>query len=264
MTERVLGAGRAELTITPKLPGFGWYRAAFEVVSGTQVVGAAWTEFVVLPPRTFNRSMESLDVGRLGVTMQPLPEGVEVATVSRLVTELGAGAVSLPIWNRDLTRETVETRARELSPLIERLTAEYRAVTFVLAEPPQGMVPAGGLERVDCWSVLGQDRAIWWPYLDQFLDRFGQRVRRWQVGEPGSETAAWRKNLSADLARFTSEAGQLVAGPIMGVGSRVEFDVRPSSLASAERSVATGTPRRCASSRHSDARSTSAARAWAP
>lgn len=230
--EKVLGAGRAELTITPKLNGLGWYRAAFEVMSGDRVVGAAWTEFVVLPPRGETRSLESLDTSRLGVALQPAPDGVEVATLSRLVSELGVGAASLPIWSRDLTRELVEERAKSLSPLVDRLTAEYRAVTFVLAEPPDGMVPAGGLQRADCWAVLAQDRKFWWPYLDQFLDRFGQRVRRWQVGESGSETSAWRKALDADLARLHAEAGQLIAGPIMGVGSCLEFNVPPAGVAS--------------------------------
>jgi hypothetical protein len=235
VTQKTLGAGRAELIIAPKLPGCGWYRATFEVVSKGQVVGAAWTQFVVLPPRAFNRSLESLDAARLGVETDVLPAGVDPATFSRLVGELGAGGVSLPIWTAGLTREGVEPMARELSPLVDRLAAEYRAITFVLADPPQGLAPAGRSERADCWSVLTQDRAIWWPFLDQFLDRFGQRVRRWQVGRSGSETAAWRKDLAQDLTRLTGEAGQLIAGPVLGVGSRIEFDVRPDAVAGGDR-----------------------------
>lgn len=233
--EKVLGAGRAELTLTPKLPGYGWYRATFEVVSGGQTVGTARTDFVVLPPLQKGVIANAPDRVRLGVVLGEMPMSASPGLIAHLTKHLGAGAVSLPIWTDGLTRENVGDRALALSPLVEALSDEYRELTFVLGDAPQGSVVEAGGGRTDVWSILSQDRAAYWPFLDQYLDRFGQRVRRWQIGEAGSETVAWRKDLPKDLEKFATEVGQLISGPTIGLGSRVEFDLRASDVMSLER-----------------------------
>lgn len=233
--DRVLGAGRAEMNFTPKLPGYGWYRATFEVVSEGKTVGAAWIEFVVLPPDNPATRSESVDMRRLVIALSPMSTGADPATLQRLVDRLGAGALTIPIWTSDLTREAVASRASALAPLIDGLLAEYRDLTFVLSQPPMGSLPTEGLSRVDPWTVLEQEKSVYWPFLDQFLDRFGQRVRRWQIGDSGSETTVWRKDLTADLDKLSREVGQLISGPILGVGSRVEFSVPPASIAAKDR-----------------------------
>jgi hypothetical protein len=232
--EKVLGAGRAELTVTPKLPGLGWYRATFEVVSGGQTVGAARTDFVVLPARPTGLVRGSVDRVRLGVALGPMPDSVTPAMVAHLTGQLGAGAVSLRVWTNGVTRENAGERALAMSPMVDALMDEYRELTFVLAEAPVGSVSDSGT-KTDVWALLEQDRAAYWPYLDQYLDRFGQRVRRWQIGEAGSETVSWRKNLNGDLGKFVREVGQLISGPTIGIGSRVEFDLRPDSVLISER-----------------------------
>jgi hypothetical protein len=232
--EKILGAGRAELTLTPKLPGYGWYRATFEVVSAGQTVGSARTDFVVLPPRPKTAISNAPDRVRLGVVLEDVPETASPGLVAYLTQQLGAGAVSIPIWNADLTRENVGDRALALSPLVEALGDEYRELTFMLAHAPRGSVVEGA-GRSDVWSILEQERSAYWPYLDQFLDRFGQRVRRWQIGGTGSETVAWRKDISKDLAKFATEVGQLISGPTIGLGSRVEFDLRAQAVTALDR-----------------------------
>jgi hypothetical protein len=231
--EKVLGAGRAELTINPSITRYGWYRATFEVVSGGEAVGAARTDFVLLPPLHDGTLGMTGDRSRFGAALGPLPLGVNPDAAGDLLHRLGVGAASVPVWTRDLTKENVSERALALTALVDALTREYRELTFVLGEIPEGS--ADPTARADVWAVLGQDRTVYWPFLDQFLDRFGQRVRRWQIGEVGSDTIAWRKDLRADLLKFSNEVGPLISGPTFGVGSRVEFALDASSVSVQER-----------------------------
>jgi len=223
--EKRVGSGRVELEVEPAVVRYGWYRAVLEVLSAGEVVGVAKSDFVSSPAaRAFGGlSMPaSLDAARLGLVIDDF-RPLQVPRLVPLIEKLGVGAVTVPVWTTDLTRSGVLDRATSLSALIESASVASREVTLALAEPPGDAVPAHKLDRADPWAVLREDKAVWWPYLDQFLDRYGQRVRRWQIGATGSQTAAWRSDLSADLDRLDMLFSQLVAGPVFVVPSRVEY-----------------------------------------
>ena len=238
--EKPVGSGRVEMEVEPRVDRYGWYRAVLEVLSAGEVVGVAKADFVSTPAaRDFGGlSMPaSLDAARLGLVIDDF-KPMQVPRMVPLIETLGVGAVTVPVWTTDLTREGVLERAKSLSGLIESASVASREVTLALAEPPGDAVPAHKLDRADPWAVLREDKAVWWPYLDQFLDRYGQRVRRWQIGATGSQTAAWRADLSGDLDRLDGLFSQLVAGPVFVVPSRIEYSATGAFSSKRERSSA--------------------------
>ncbi|MEK6703163.1 MAG: hypothetical protein AABZ53_12930, partial [Planctomycetota bacterium] len=237
---RPVTSSRGGIKFNPALSRYGWFHATLDVMSGNQAVGFTSVDYVYLPPQRTGGAIDkrpggSADTRRMGVVIHDA-DAIRAGLLPELVSRLGTGAVTLPIWTRDLTRERVADRAKELVPLVESIGADWREVTLSLATPPTGALPIEKLDRDDPWAVLREDRSVWWPYLDQFLDRFGQRVRRWQIGEIGSQTAAWRPNLRGDLDRLDRQISTLVSGPILTVASRAEYWVGPADVADANRS----------------------------
>lgn len=223
--EQAVGAGRIELTVLPNLDRYGWYRAVLEVLSKGEIVGSSKADFVTcsaVRPEGGLGMPASPDAPRLGVTLSEFDAelaGMQTAMIERL----GAGSITVPVWTAGLTKDLVPGRVKALSSLVESVSLSSREITFALAEPPGDAVPPHKLDLADPWVVLREDKQIWWPYVDQFLDRYGQRVRRWQIGATGSQTAAWRPDLAGDLDRLDTIFSQLVAGPVFVVPSRIEY-----------------------------------------
>ncbi len=234
-----LSQGQDEVRIAPELPGFGWYRAMLEVVSAGRVVGVVTRDFVWLPADDAidARAGGSPDRRRLGVVLNDFASDRTPAML-RLAEELGSRSITVPLWTSELTPALAAERSKSMSPFVDGLLAAWFDVGFSLGEPPAGAVPPELLDRNDTWEVLAQDRRIWWPYLDQYLDRFGQRVRRWQIGPNGSASAAWRRGLRTDLDRLDRLISTLVAGPILTIPSRAEFGLSPGLIAGDQHAAA--------------------------
>jgi hypothetical protein len=234
-----LNAGQDEVRFSPELPGFGWYRAMLEVVSSGRVVGVVTRDFVWLPADESPdpRAGGSADRRRLGLVLGDFASE-RSPHILRLAEELGARSITLPVWTADLTPAIAAERSKAMSPFVDGLLASWFDVGFALSEPPAGAVPPELLDRNDTWEVLAQDRRVWWPYLDQYLDRFGQRVRRWQIGPTGSASASWRRNIRSDLDRLDRLISTLVAGPVLTIPSRAEFGLSPEMIAGDQHTAA--------------------------
>lgn len=223
--EQDAGSGRIELSITPNIDRYGWYRAVLEVLSGSEVVGSAKSDFIACPAVSPDGGLgmpSSPDAPRLGVTLNECKLEY-VPHLVDLIERLGAGAMTVPVWTSDLTKERVMPTVKGIAPLVESIAMASREVTFALAEPPGDAVAPHKLDRGDPWAVLREDKLVWWPYIDQFFDRYGQRVRRWQIGATGSQTAAWRADLAGDLDRLDATFSQLITAPVFVVPSRIEY-----------------------------------------
>jgi len=222
---REIGAGRASGPWAPKVTGFGWYRAALGVFNRDALVGKAHADFLWLdadPIGTGPARRLSEDRKRFGVVIDPAPSDVRAEEVLR---RIGCGAVVIPAWTAEVTRGTAKGFARDLAVGVEPFLDHGSAVTLVLPRMPEDLAALARLDPDDVWRVLAVDRGIWSPFLEPVLERFGQRVSRWQIGGVGDRRAMSSKSHGADAAGALGALSTLVPKPVLCVPWRAEQDI---------------------------------------
>lgn len=236
-TQRQTGAGRTRTSWTPKISQFGWYRAVLEVLSGGQPAGQTSTDFIYLPPSPVasksdanshdsgkGPSPQRLDAEKFGLVVQNMPDRI-AGPLASLIRRIGPGAVTIPVWNRALTRASLSKELDKTLPLVDSVLSDWREVTLSLSRVPDEVAVPLRLDAADPWSLLASDRKSWSEYLDTMLDKYGQVVRRWQIGSAGDDLAFWLPKLDANLASADAALSKLVPGPIVAVPWRIDRGV---------------------------------------
>jgi len=225
---REVGAGRAHLEWSPDVPRFGWYRAALGVFNREALVGKAHADFLWLDADPLGISATrrlTPDRGRFGVSIDGAAgSGAGIEPVLR---RIGSGSVVLSAWTADLTPGTIQRHVRDLAATTDPLLDHGQIVAFVLPRMPEQLAAITRLDPDDPWSVLSGPRATWGPFLEPILERFGQRVRRWQIGESSDTRAMASKTLEADLLGAERALATLVPSPVLCVPWRAGRDLIP-------------------------------------
>ncbi|MDX2119034.1 MAG: hypothetical protein SFY96_12710 [Planctomycetota bacterium] len=234
--EMRVAAGRSREEWSPAITALGWYRATLEVFNDQTRIGAtavdfAWVESVAIAegsPDDTNRggpvntkvARGVAEIGgaagrsRYGVVATTMPDEL-MRRLPDACRALGVGWTSVPIWDATLSKDNAATRAKDMSGLLHALAAQWCDVGFALARTP---IPAGRTERLDADDPMGLlrlDESYWRPLVDPFVDRFGQQVRRWEIGQVGDGRMGASRTLVADLSRVDRAINKLVPGPIM-------------------------------------------------
>ena len=241
--ERAIGAGRTIADWTPALTRLGWYRAIIEVRAGDRLVGLTGSDFVWAPGRSrmtvgaakwsdmasersiIERQLNentrrtrgvagSLDRERFAVLIDDI-DPLALTTLNDAVRRLGVGATMLPMWTPGLTEDTVGGLVDRLVPVTDELLADWQTLVGVLPAMPFLLASEGRLDPHDMLKLFERDEQVWGPYVYPLLDRFGQRVQRWSLGEPGDEWAFWDNELVRRTTHASSVFGRLVPGPVL-------------------------------------------------
>jgi hypothetical protein len=205
--------GGAELlTWRPELKRFGWYRAILELASGAagdgssaQRIGAAHLDFAWVPARE-DRGGQMHDRASFALMIRTLPPS-QIGHLAGLVHQSGAGAVVVPVWHAQLSPEQLPALAQSLAQSLASLKMSALQVAFSLPVLPRQLAAAAHLDSARVPAVFGADETIWAPFLMPLLDRFGQSVQRWHLGQAVLPAHA------ADLERLREVLARLVPGP---------------------------------------------------
>jgi hypothetical protein len=229
---RTVGTGLQEIVLRPSLDKFGWYRARVDVQASRVWVGGSELDFVWLPAETVpgqgGAITGSADRRRFSLVMDEMP-WEHRADVRAVVERSGCGGWTLPVWSAGLTKETLETVVSQTAELTRDMSRRGTTVSLALCDVPDEIRQG---RKTTIWSVFREPEAEWFPYLEPFLDRFGQVARRWQVGPLDSADAPVRPNLAADLDRVRSVLGRLVPGPIVVAPWGPEYAAASAGLSS--------------------------------
>jgi hypothetical protein len=217
--EVALGTGITEASWVPALTRLGWYRAVMDLISDAGRVGSTHLDFLWLPAvpikaTAAETAKDRSERERFGLVLRRLPASMAGET-PELVTRVGAGAIVIPVWEASMTPEAAETRTRALMPTVDLLLKDWRRVTLSLPETPASLCKAAGLPSgATPLEALVADQSVWMPYLGLLLDKYGQRVRHWQIGAVSDDAMIWRPTLREDLRTATGALATLVSGPI--------------------------------------------------
>lgn len=235
---RTLSGGRLETRWTPRLTEYGWYRAHLTLTAAGVRVGSARCDLLWLPdPAAADPAAvappHDPDRARFGLHTADLPRSLR-PDLTAITRAIGSGAVTLPLWSGEPTDDHEAALAR-IVPLIESLHARHQHVTIAIERLPPALARDAGVDPAEVARLLGSDRALWGPRLDPYLDRFGQRVRRWQFGRLGDEWAGGRLALLDQLGPAQHAFAALVPGPLLAIPWSSDTTL-PAALASPNRS----------------------------
>lgn len=208
----------------PALREYGWMRLDLEVRGPSGVVARSTSSAVWLPPlpRADSLSSSAREAARFGIVADDakLSQLRDLPDVARA---LALGALVLPAWDGGQTRQALRNDIARLDAAVERAIASGQEVTLALARTPEELRRDLNNDANAVWDALLSPpptpgaEAPWGPYLWDVFSKFGQRVRRWQIGLISEPQAFWRPALADDLAALERAFGRLAPRPIIVV-----------------------------------------------
>lgn len=217
--------GRHHQEWTPALTRFGWYRAVMTVQSGDALVASEHIDFVWMPQRTHSRRTtfrSSPDDDRFQVRL-PALQAVLDPHAATLIERSGAGAVAIPVWDAGFDPEDAGMAITALEELVSALHSRWIQPTFILSEVPQAVARRAGVERDNVLGALAASENAWGSQLIPILDRFGQRVSRWRIGQSSDIPP---EPDALDLYPLAVAAiSRLVPGPTLVIPRSCEFPI---------------------------------------
>lgn len=213
----ISGAERVEHL--PTITALGWYRAVMTISASSRPIGVDSVDFVVVPPLvappggaagTAARAVRisSSDRKLFGVTAGRLPAAV-LSDLVELPKRIGTGAISL-----DATGESTASDA-PLARAVSRCLEEWQDVTLMVTRL---RIPGSLADRP--LLALGTTKEAL-ASLEPLLDRFGQRVRRFQFAHPGDDGWSWEPESNEPLA-VANALKRYVSGPIVSMALRLD------------------------------------------
>lgn len=230
--EERLGVGRAAIDWSPRITQPGWYQARLEVLSGDRTVGVTTVSFVYLPRpgpdsgRAARSDSLSAERERFTLTLPDWPAPAR-PVIAEITARAGGGGATFPLWPHDLAAAEARDQARDLAAGPDPMVERWQVPTFAITRIPDELAATLQLDPVDVWALLDRNADTWAPYLDPYLERFGQRIRRWQIGETGDGTALSLPDLAARLDRAEAVIGRLTPGPLLTVPIRADREIPP-------------------------------------
>lgn len=214
MQEFMLPVGGGQTDWSPELNGYGWRRIRLDTMSDGDVMATDEAAFVWAPPLSGLMEPERFALLVEGLAPEELERLPVVASAS------GAGAVQISVWETGVTRRSLPEMIQTLDTLVRRLSEAGVQVGFSLGRSPVELSRRLGLEPDNVigalLSVDPSDAAAAPPserYLGAMLSKFGQRIRRWQLGRTGDAGAFWRPELREELRAVEAMFQRLVPRP---------------------------------------------------
>lgn len=231
---REIGAGGETFDWTPVVGRFGWYEATMEVVAHGTVISRSRTTLVYAPPPVLAPSPRSGAPATLRPATLPLHIAVDelrahhAAEAGDLLLAAGAGSISVPIDAAMDAGDDVAARTAQVSALVDRLLESDAAVSLWVPRLPRDLARSLQVSP-DQVLALGQaDPRLWGGALQPMLDRYSQRIERWQLGPaeapdepPDAAERAQR------VGAFKQWLARMVPGPLVASSWRADWPALP-------------------------------------
>ncbi|MCA9297529.1 MAG: hypothetical protein KDA28_00600, partial [Phycisphaerales bacterium] len=223
---RSIGAGRTITSFEPEIDTLGWYRAILQVDVGDETIGRRALDFVVVPAeselvrgdggQSARTRGGSIDRVRFGLRSTQ-SDDVVLEALPDLARRLATGCVTLPVWRDDLTPETIDDQLQAYRPTIASLVDDWQQIDFALTDAPQALATLTRADPSRIFDVLSRDPAMWRPWLDPYLDLFGQTVRHWHLGHPGNLDTIQHAKAALAIEQGAGAIATLVPGPNVSI-----------------------------------------------
>ncbi len=203
------------VTLAIKSPGFYTARLTVDVEGHERITHEEDFVRIAAPISTARRGSNAF-----GVTVGPsAPVNQKIS--DQLLDLLGATAVKVPLWRRDMDDAEIVEGDRRADVLIRALRARGVTVVGVLSEPPPSLLQAFGHPQHTALDVLSSSPDRWRPYLAFLLARYGHEVQAWQVGPDDNDEDASDEQIAAAVTNVRDVLQPLVGTPRIVAPKRV-------------------------------------------
>jgi len=222
---RMNGRQPSDWQWTPRLPGFGWYWADLRVRGPRGLEGRRSAALLYLPAANARAVPEAHRFG-LAAELMPAPHR---ALLPELMERLKLGAIITDLWRADLTAERMHELESTLDAVLARLIDQGHQVTVSLAEVPEPIARTANVDTDRPWLLFAGDEQQWQPMLEGALVRYGQQIRRWQIGRTGTGEAFWRDDLPALHQQLRQAFARLVPDATVVVPWQANQEMGPAT-----------------------------------
>jgi hypothetical protein len=235
--DRNLSTGRSQAAWQPKLEKLGWYRASLEVLGAGTPLAATSVDFLWLDPRAASAGGSgirseldgSISDWRRFEVIAVQPEPALGTLLPDLLMRTGVGAVTVPLWEGLF--DEAPTGKQGSGSLVAKLLERGKQVTLSMPRLPKDLADSARVDPGDPWELARRGPELWGPFVDRYLDRFGQSIRRWEVGPAWDDRIFWDTNRAATLNNVVKVFERLVPGPILCVPWRADLAITDEILA---------------------------------
>lgn len=205
-------AGGIAASWTPSLPGLGWYRAILTVTAGASPVGRSVLDFAWLPQAPAPVRTPDAAPG-FGFLVHDLPAPLTGA-LAPIARALNARDVTLPVFPDPAVTDP-DAAAAQLSTLVSDLLGQHRRITLAIESVPPQVAASERIPSDDPLQMVARSTDGWLRHFAPLVERFGQRVNRWQVGLAGDDRLLWHQSSRDDLLAAESRLRALAPGPVI-------------------------------------------------
>lgn len=212
-------AGADRIVWTPKIKSLGWFRAVMTISAASRPIGSDSVDFVVVPSMsstpgaatsstTHSARISSSDRKLFGVIAGPVPDGV-LTNFAELPRRIGTGSIML-----DATGESTAPDA-PLARAVSQSLEEWQDVTLLVTR----LTIPGTVADRPLFALGTMKEAL--ASIEPLLDRFGQRVRRFQFSRCGDDGWFWEPEAN-DPRAANMALKRYVSGPIISMPMRLD------------------------------------------
>ncbi len=187
---------------SPALSEFGWYRAVAQIRAGDALVGRATHDLLHLPGEDPSRS-------RIGMLLGEFDPNDPAARL-QLAEAMGLGEVMMPAWRDSADPSGIESHVEQLAAMVDRLRRQRVGVVLMLDRVPAWAARQDLLDRNQVAAFLASQSPALSALLDPILERLGQAVTRWAIGDTAEP---WDPTIRDEIAEGERALARLVPGP---------------------------------------------------
>jgi hypothetical protein len=201
----------------PPIEKLGWYEATLRAVSGTDVVGISRVSFVWSRGET----PDPAESARFTILADREPlERLEL--LPDLLREAGVGGAILAIPD-----EAPEIFLPPLEEAVMTILERRLRLTLEFTELPAALARRLHIATDDLLAVdLSREADAWRRFFEPALARFGQRVRRWQIGSMRKDPIR-RPDLAERKLAFAEAFQRLSPEPIIATPWAAHREIEP-------------------------------------
>ncbi len=190
----------------PNLPELGWYRTVLQVLNDDTIVGRSHLDLLWMPPLDSSRRFQRTRFGAIaeGLTSDQRRE------LPALLRNAGTGAITLSVWDRDLTESSLEGWTDQMSDTVNTLLEDGTRITFAFDRLPERLADEVQIHPLEILRLFGESAEGWAKYLTSVLSRFGERARRWQIGGSDNHESFWQGELGDNVDSARAKLTDLV------------------------------------------------------
>jgi hypothetical protein len=177
--------------------------------------------------------------GEFGWTLPSGDKPLSLASLEKLLPQVGINWVKLPMWVSDAENRRLD----QLVAFAERMSARGIETVGLLSEPPeQARSQFGDTTTLLAADMFSLEPELWYPLLEPVMARLSLQVRWWQLGLDNDVSFVGYPSLVSTIAKIKAELQRFGQEVNLGFGWRVFDEQLPDKSPPWQFLALTGTP----------------------